>query len=612
MKCLSTILLSIILLLLVPLSANAATYYLSPSGNDTNNGSPTSPWKTLDKANTAISSGDTVILKNGIYAAYLNITKSNTTWRAENKLQAIVDGGFGPALLEGRWDRIDEAYASACTGKDTFAKLIGIHENAANVTIDGLTLRNSCGKGITVAGDDFVFQNNRMDWTLIAGIDVEPQTNGVKLLNNTLTRITFNDQLRFYTGQGYKVNVSMYMSGDDMVVRGNTFAWGRGEMASPFSKNMIYEDNVVVGMKNNFYIGWTENMTARNNLFFSPETENTANTHWAYPFGDSENRNKINWRMSGRSEDKGDKIKGMNGPKNVMFYNNIAINNSVGFDGYHRQEIKPTAAPSATPAPEIKNCFGNEFQNLYYSHNTIITRSQSTNNNLLVFIYTPCEGKNGGTSANSSINGIIENNIFDNSKNRNADISFGFDSNDQVTIRNNIFPVGTQQIASNTYTDNPGFSGTIEQLKLLHLQIPSIGATTSEVDSQDLRNLVNLNHFRLSQSSPAINAGSTAGAVGSTQIPAPARAQDFFLANRVGLPDMGAIEFGGVPGPTYTPAPSPTAGPSPTGGDEVEDWDLDNDGDIDVFDFNRFVKQVMIGTKDWSNLNAFVSAFRSG
>lgn len=45
-----------------------ATYYLAPNGNDSNSGTISSPWFTLNKAWTVLKAGDTVYLRGGTYA----------------------------------------------------------------------------------------------------------------------------------------------------------------------------------------------------------------------------------------------------------------------------------------------------------------------------------------------------------------------------------------------------------------------------------------------------------------------------------------------------------------------------------------------------------------
>ena len=49
-------------------AANAATYFISPSGSDSNSGtSTTDPWKTFTFAIPKLQPGDTLILKDGVY-----------------------------------------------------------------------------------------------------------------------------------------------------------------------------------------------------------------------------------------------------------------------------------------------------------------------------------------------------------------------------------------------------------------------------------------------------------------------------------------------------------------------------------------------------------------
>jgi len=59
---------AILLLLLLPLSLFGTKYYISPTGSDgSGTGTTGSPWYTLTKAWTAVSAGDTIIVKTGTY-----------------------------------------------------------------------------------------------------------------------------------------------------------------------------------------------------------------------------------------------------------------------------------------------------------------------------------------------------------------------------------------------------------------------------------------------------------------------------------------------------------------------------------------------------------------
>ncbi|HRN85837.1 MAG TPA: DUF1565 domain-containing protein [Candidatus Dojkabacteria bacterium] len=574
----------------------ASVYYLSPNGNDSNNGSNSSPWKTISKAMSSISAGDTVILKDGTYSAYFNINKPNTTWRAENKHKAIIDGGFGPGLLNGEWKNIVSAWDSKCKNIGMWSPLVAV--SADNVEVEGLFLRNSCGRGVLVAENVNYskFLNNRIDWTFVSGFYVSGKTKGLQMINNELTRISFNDQYTVYTSNDYNVNISIHMSGEDMVVRGNIIAWGRGEIAMTGSRNLLFEDNIIIGNKNNFYNGWADGVIVRNNLFWAPESQLNPNTHW-----EKKNGNENDWHISSRNEKDarwGNYASGLN---NVAYYNNIILNNSFLFSGYHKDYSSNTT-------------------NVYFGHNTLVTGKET--NDLFNIVFAPRDG------SDSKITGLIENNIFDVSKDPSATIKAALSGNDDLVFRNNILPASAQ---SNTkgpgdiYTTNPELQNSLVQL---NYPIPAIGAAT--VDMTALRAAVDLNNYRLKQSSPAINAGISTTTHTTYQIPQLAKSQDFFKNSRVGNPDIGAVEYGGVyntstPTPLVTatqvqtsPTPTTSLGSTPTltptltlkptpplaasntptppiTGNICGKADIDGDGKFSIADFAEFAKSYGTG-----------------
>src|SRR5262245_17920662 len=58
-----------------PVPADA--YYVSPSGNDANPGTISSPWRTIAKALQVVTAGDTVVLRAGTYGAVNSTTTMN-------------------------------------------------------------------------------------------------------------------------------------------------------------------------------------------------------------------------------------------------------------------------------------------------------------------------------------------------------------------------------------------------------------------------------------------------------------------------------------------------------------------------------------------------------
>jgi hypothetical protein len=55
-----------------PFAADAATYYVSPSGSDSNPCSQTSPCRTVRQGLTRLSAGDTLYIRGGTYVEGIN------------------------------------------------------------------------------------------------------------------------------------------------------------------------------------------------------------------------------------------------------------------------------------------------------------------------------------------------------------------------------------------------------------------------------------------------------------------------------------------------------------------------------------------------------------
>ena len=87
-------------------SACAATYYVSPSGNDTATGaSITSPWKTLQKAANSMIAGDSCLIRGGVYRETVTPVNSGTAsapiaYMPYNNESVTVNGAD---TLSGTW-----------------------------------------------------------------------------------------------------------------------------------------------------------------------------------------------------------------------------------------------------------------------------------------------------------------------------------------------------------------------------------------------------------------------------------------------------------------------------------------------------------------------------
>jgi Protein of unknown function (DUF1565) len=83
------------MILLFTTTAFATTYYVVPTGSDSNNGSQSTPWKTISHAASSVIAGDTVIVADGTYveAPYLNHSGASgirITFKSQNKWGAVI------------------------------------------------------------------------------------------------------------------------------------------------------------------------------------------------------------------------------------------------------------------------------------------------------------------------------------------------------------------------------------------------------------------------------------------------------------------------------------------------------------------------------------------
>ncbi len=125
--------------------AASITYYVSPTGNDKNVGSLTSPWKTIQKAANVVTAGNMVIVLSGTYNERVKFAASPShsgnagapvTFKSEIPGGAVINGGF-----------------------DT--------RNANFLIIDGFkittTVKGGTGGGILVGSNNVIIANNYFD-----------------------------------------------------------------------------------------------------------------------------------------------------------------------------------------------------------------------------------------------------------------------------------------------------------------------------------------------------------------------------------------------------------------------------------------------------------------
>jgi hypothetical protein len=127
------ILRKILFLFLLSFSANAQTnYYVSTSGNNSNNGSISSPWKTIQYALNKVATNSIINVLNGVYNEKLRIPINGITLKNQTGNSPILD-------------------ATGITIQEPIIDII----NKNNITIDGFELRNNIqnnAQGVSITG----------------------------------------------------------------------------------------------------------------------------------------------------------------------------------------------------------------------------------------------------------------------------------------------------------------------------------------------------------------------------------------------------------------------------------------------------------------------------
>jgi len=110
------------------LSALATTFYVSPSGSDSAAGTLAAPFKSITKAQSVASSGDTVFLRGGTYSSF-TIAASDSTY---NYVHQLSKGGITYAAYN------TEVPVFNFSSITTSLRVCGFHVTGSGITINGI------------------------------------------------------------------------------------------------------------------------------------------------------------------------------------------------------------------------------------------------------------------------------------------------------------------------------------------------------------------------------------------------------------------------------------------------------------------------------------------
>lgn len=242
----------VVLALLCGGTAGAATYYVDtnhPSASDGNPGSETRPWKTLQHAADVVAAGDTVLVKDGVYAGFQTET-------AGTAASPITFRALGDAAIVN-------------TRNPHTPHNINV-EGGDYTIIDGFDVRNAPSRGIRVVVARGVVVRNC----------VVSNSATQNILTGYAPQVQIVDNVSFGTLDEHGIYVSNSTDPDDRpVIRGNVvygnntngiqvngdcYAGGDGTITGA-----VIEDNVVYGNgAKGLSIISMSNSTIRNNVIY--------------------------------------------------------------------------------------------------------------------------------------------------------------------------------------------------------------------------------------------------------------------------------------------------------------------------------------------------------
>lgn len=330
-----------------------ATYYVSPSGSDSRTTTQAqvygTPWKTMQKAVNAATSGDIIICQDGTYSdrVKFNNTKSGITLQAENEHDAVMDGG---------WNAYPITVTNRPAEDEQYLGFIDIN-GSDNITIDGLKIQNWNGRGLNIYGNpsDITVKNVYVSHTYAQAIRFDTATDCVV---EDSTFYQASQEKRYYNATPTRLAkdwpVSTHaMRSNNVTFRRNTVAncGGEGIGIDRSSTNCTVEDNVIYdGGPVGIYILYSKNTLVQRNLIYYTDSYTVTNDYKGnrlgismrdeYQFSGSYNvssNNKFLNNIIVNPGTAGIQISGNVGMSGTIIANNTIVGGKYGFNIFNKK-----------------------------------------------------------------------------------------------------------------------------------------------------------------------------------------------------------------------------------------------------------------------------------
>jgi len=172
------------------------TYYVSPSGDNLNDGSEANPWFTIQGAinNASVSNGDIIVVKNGIYNENINVTKEITIKSENGYLSTTVIAVVTAEdyVFEVRANNVTidgfTAYGATAVWNSSGIGLIGVNNCTINSNRCGLDASHQNWLAINLRNsDNNTISNNIMSYNQCYGINIREGSDNNLIANNVIS-----------------------------------------------------------------------------------------------------------------------------------------------------------------------------------------------------------------------------------------------------------------------------------------------------------------------------------------------------------------------------------------------------------------------------------------
>lgn len=254
--------------------ASAATYYVAPTGQDSQPGTLTQPMRTIQAAVNKARAGDTVYVRGGVYYEMVSMKQSGVQGQpirllAYNGERPVIDGRYTLPNTKPQ-DCDNSVNPPRCVVGQALVKIAGNY-----IEFDGFKVTQSQGAAIDIGGNTLI-RNIRISNCQIHEI------RGAAIRGQNLTDLLVEGCDVYHAGNyaphdltGVKVKwppIVKVMTSTNLTYRRNTIHenWGGAGLAAGVdSNNVVIEDNIIF---NNFavqlYVNRAQNVLIQRNLLY--------------------------------------------------------------------------------------------------------------------------------------------------------------------------------------------------------------------------------------------------------------------------------------------------------------------------------------------------------